>query len=181
MSAVLPHHRVNVLTGIKSAIVQIGSNVEIGICTAITRASFDKTIIGDGCKIDNLVQIAHNVIIGSHTAILAQTGIAGGVQIGIGCQIGGQVAIKDHLKIGNGAKIVSKSGVMKDVKAGEVVAGIPALPFSEWKRSSVLFSMLPGYLKKIRHSSSNQNIVKPFILSFNIFRKLKVFWSNLFK
>lgn len=162
-------------------IVQIGSNVEIGSCTAIDRAAFDKTIIGDGCKIDNLVQIAHNVIIGPHTVILAQTGIAGGVRIGVGCQIGGQVAIKDHITIGNGAKIVSKSGVMKSVKDGAVVAGIPAMPFSKWKRSAALFSMLPDYLKKMRDANSNKIIAKPFLLSFNIFKRFKNICFNLFK
>ncbi len=142
--------------------VQIGSNVEIGACTTVDRAAFDKTIIGDGCKIDNLVQIAHNVVIGPHTVILAQTGIAGGVIIGTGCQIGGQVAIKDHVEIGNGVKIVSKSGVMKDVKDGEVVAGIPAMPFSKWKRAAIVFSMLPEYLKKFKDREQKMSFFKRF-------------------
>lgn len=141
-------------------IVQIGRDVEIGACTTIDRATFEKTIIGDGCKIDNLVQIAHNVVIGSHTVILAQTGIAGGVLIGTGCQIGGQVAIKDHLKIGNGVKIVSKSGVMKDIKDGEIVAGIPAISFSKWKRAMVVFSMLPEYLKKLKERKKSAGFFK---------------------
>lgn len=162
-------------------IVQIGSNVEIGSCTTIDRAAFDKTIIGDGCKIDNLVQIAHNVIIGSHTVILAQTGIAGGARIGNGCQIGGQVAIKDHITIGNSAKIVSKSGVMKSIKPGQVVAGIPSISFSKWKRSVALFFMLPDYLKKIREANSNKIMVRPFLLSGKILNQLKLFWSNFFK
>ncbi len=143
-------------------IVQIGSDVEIGACATIDRATFDKTIIGDGCKIDNMVHIAHNVIIGPHTIILAQTGIAGSVKIGFGCQIGGQVAIRDHIKIGNGAKIVSKSGILKNVLPNETVAGIPALPFSKWKRSSTIFALLPEYLKKFESKSIKSN-----------------FWSNL--
>ncbi|MBD3273152.1 UDP-3-O-(3-hydroxymyristoyl)glucosamine N-acyltransferase [Candidatus Dependentiae bacterium] len=141
-------------------IVQVGNNVEIGANTTIDRATFNKTIIGDGCKIDNLVMIAHNVVIGPHTAILAQTGIAGGVVIGAGCQIGGQVAIKDHIKIGNGAKIVSKSGVMKDIKDGDVVAGIPAMPFSKWKRAMIVFSMLPEYLKKFKERDKKAGFFK---------------------
>lgn len=141
-------------------IVEIGNDVEIGANSTIDRAAFDKTVIGDGCKIDNMVHIAHNVIVGPHTAILAQTGIAGGVQIGFGCQIGGQVAIKDHIKIGNQAKIVSKSGVMKDVEPGQTVAGIPAQPFSKWKRSAIVFAMLPEYLKKFKEREKKAGFFK---------------------
>ncbi len=120
-------------------IVAIGNNVEIGAGCMIDRASFDATVIGDGVKIDNGVHIAHNVTIGAHTAILAQTGIAGSTTIGAGCQIGGQVAIKDHVAIGNRVKIVSKSAVMRDVADDQVIAGIPAVPFSQWKRMVVAF------------------------------------------
>ena len=119
-------------------IVRIGRMVEIGANCTIDRASFDETVIGDGVKMDNLVHIAHNVKIGPSCAILAQTGIAGSVQIGIGCQIGGQVAIKNDTKIGNGVKIVSKSAVLNDLVDGEVVCGMPAIPFTKWKRISVL-------------------------------------------
>lgn len=128
-------------------IVRVGKHVEIGANTTIDRAAFDETVIGDGVKLDNLVHIAHNVNIGPHTAILAQTGIAGGVTIGMGCQIGGQVAIKNDLKIGNGVKIVSKSAIMKNLKDGEVVAGIPAVSFGLWKRLSVCLTKLPDIVK----------------------------------
>lgn len=143
-------------------IVEIGNYVEIGANSTIDRAAFDKTVISDGCKIDNMVHIAHNVFVGPHTAILAQTGIAGGVQIGFGCQIGGQVAIKDHIKIGNQAKIVSKSGIIKDVESGQTVAGIPALPFSKWKRSAIVFAMLPEYLKKFKERGKKTGFLKRF-------------------
>ena len=131
-------------------IVRIGKYVEIGAQCAIDRASFDETIIGDGVKLDNMVHVAHNVVIGASTAILAQTGIAGSVKIGVGCQIGGQVAIKDNLVIGNGVKIVSKSAVMENLADGAVVAGIPAVPFTQWKRMAVAFSKLPE-LAKMAH------------------------------
>lgn len=124
-------------------IVRIGSDVEIGASVCIDRASFDETIIGDGVKIDNLVHIAHNVVIGAHTVIIAQSGIAGSAKIGVGCQIGGQVGIRDHVTIGDGAKIVSKSVVMKDVAPREIVCGIPAVAFSRWKRISVSLLSLP--------------------------------------
>jgi len=145
-------------------IVKIGNNVEIGACATIDRASFEATIISDGCKIDNQVHIAHNVIIGPHTVILAQTGIAGSVQIGFGCQIGGQVAIRDHIKIGNNVKIVSTSGVMNNVVDNETVAGIPAVKFSEWKRLIVIFAKLPEYLKIFKERD-----------------KKRTFWSKFFK
>ena len=128
-------------------IVRIGDHVEIGANTTIDRAAFEETVIGDGCKIDNLVQIAHNVIIGKSCVILAQTGIAGSVKIGMGCQIGGQVAIRDHITIGNGVKIVSKSAVMNNVKDGEVLAGAPAIPFTQWKRLTVALFKLPELVK----------------------------------
>jgi UDP-3-O-[3-hydroxymyristoyl] glucosamine N-acyltransferase len=130
-------------------IVRIGSGVEIGANCTIDRAAFDETFVGDGVKVDNNVHIAHNVKVGAHTIILALTGIAGSVEIGQGCQIGGQVAIRDHLHIGNGAKIVSKSAVINPVRDGETVAGIPAMPFNQWKRLMVCLNKLPDIVKKI--------------------------------
>jgi len=143
--------------------VVIGRMVELGANVTIDRAVFTETSIGDAVKIDNGVHIAHNVTIGAGTAILAQTGIAGSVVIGKGCQIGGQVAIKDHITIGDGAKIVSKSGVMKDVKSGDVLSGIPAMPFSEWKRMVVALTKLSDIVKraaefeKLQQSLSKQS------------------------
>ncbi len=131
-------------------IVDIGCDVEIGAQCTLDRAVFDATLVGDGVKIDNLVHIAHNVVIGSHTAILAQTGVAGSVCIGRGCQIGGQVAIKDHVVIGDGAKIVSKSAVMHNVEPGAIVCGIPAQPFTRWKRMIVAMAKLPELYKQTR-------------------------------
>jgi len=131
-------------------IVRIGKHVEIGANCCIDRSEFDETVIGDGVKMDNGVHVAHNVKIGQGTAILAQTGIAGSVVIGVGCQIGGQVAIKDHVTIGNGAKIVSKSAVMRNVSDGEVVCGIPTMPFSQWKRMMVAMAKLPEYIKVLK-------------------------------
>lgn len=135
-------------------VVRIGKNVEVGANCSIDRAYMDETIIGDGVKIDNNVHIAHNVIIGSSCAILAQTGIAGSAIIGAGCQIGGQVAIKDHVKIGNFVKIVSKSAVLSDVKDNEVICGIPAISFSHWKRVSVVLYKLPEMWKLISEVKS---------------------------
>ena len=148
-------------------IVQIGNDVEIGANCTLDRASFDETIIGNGVKIDNCVHIAHNVKIGDHTVILAQTGIAGGVQIGFGCQIGGQVGIKDHVIIGNEVKIVSKSAVMKNLHDGQIVAGIPAISFSQWKRIIVVLEKLPEVLKdfykiKIFYENKKKSFLRRF-------------------
>jgi len=141
-------------------IVRVGNNVEIGANTTIDRSEFDETAIGNGVKIDNCVHIAHNVKIGDHTAILAHTGIAGSTVIGFGCQIGGQVAIKDHLVIGNRVKIVSKSAVMKNLKDGEVVCGIPSVPFSQWKRMMVSMMMLPEIVKTFKRLRNNSFLKK---------------------
>jgi UDP-3-O-[3-hydroxymyristoyl] glucosamine N-acyltransferase len=127
--------------------VRIGSHVEIGASCMIDRASFHETIIGDGVKMDNGIHIAHNVKIGAGSAILAQTGIAGSTTIGMGCMIGGQVAIKDHITIGNHVKIVSKSAVMNNIADGQTVCGIPAIPFTQWKRISVCLAQLPDIVK----------------------------------
>ncbi|MCF7799523.1 UDP-3-O-(3-hydroxymyristoyl)glucosamine N-acyltransferase [Candidatus Babeliales bacterium] len=151
-------------------IVKIGNDVEIGANCSIDRAAFDQTVIGNGVKIDNMVHVAHNVVIGDHTVILAQTGIAGGAIIGFGCQIGGQVAIKDHIKIGNGAKIVSKSGVMKDIESNQVVCGIPAIQFNQWKRISVVLNKLPEYFKTL---AKIQNFIEKK-------ESKKSFWSRFF-
>lgn len=143
--------------------VVIGDMVEIGANCTIDRASFDQTKIGNGVKIDNGVHIAHNVIIGDATAILAQTGIAGSTKIGIGCQIGGQVAIKNDLIIGNGVKIVSKSGVMHNLNDGETVCGFPATSFMQWKRQTALINKLPEWSKLV---ASLKQMAEPHKLSF---------------
>jgi len=157
-------------TGLKKipqvGIVRIGNSVEIGANCMIDRASFDETVIGDGVKMDNGVHIAHNVVIGPCTAILAQTGIAGSVTIGAGCQIGGQVAIKDHVTIGNHVKIVSKSGVMNDLKDGETVAGIPAIQFSQWKRLAVCLNKLPELVRMASDMQKFQGATKSPVRSW---------------
>ena len=100
-------------------------------------------LIRNGVKLDNLIQIAHNVEVGQHTVIAAQTGIAGSTKFGENCMIGGQVGIIGHLNIGNNVKIAAQSGVQSDIKNNEIVQGSPAFPISEYKRSYVLFKQLP--------------------------------------
>lgn len=128
--------------------VLIGDDVEIGAGTCIDRGKFGATTIGDNTKIDNLVQIAHNVTIGQSTVIAAQAGIAGSAQIGSGVQIGAHAGVIEHLKVGDGAKIGAKAGVIKNVASGEVVAGIPAQPARETLRQVAALRKLPAYLAR---------------------------------
>ncbi len=150
-------------------IVRIGSQVEIGANCTIDRAAFDETIIEDLVKIDNLVHLAHNVKIGTGSAILAQTAVAGSTSIGKGCQIGGQVGIKDNIIIGDGVKIVGKSAVMTSVNPGETIAGIPSISFIQWKRTTVMLTKLPELFKQAQ------------IISEMLNKKRSSWWSRLFK
>ena len=120
-------------------IVQIGrviiqDNVEIGANTTIDRGTMDDTVIGEGTKLDNQVQIGHNVRIGRHTAIVSQVGIAGSATIGNGVQIGGQAGMAGHLKIGDGAQLAAGSGIITDIPAGGRYGGVPARPIKDFLR-----------------------------------------------
>ncbi|MEO0139721.1 MAG: UDP-3-O-(3-hydroxymyristoyl)glucosamine N-acyltransferase [candidate division WOR-3 bacterium] len=131
--------------------VIIGDNVRIGANTCIDRATFGKTVIGKGVKLDNLVQIAHNVKIGDNTVIASQTGIAGGTSVGEWCVFAGQVGITDHLRIGDNVVILAGSGVDMDVDNGKILAGkIPARDRLEFWRSASLFFKLPEIYAKLK-------------------------------
>ncbi len=124
--------------------VLIEDHVEIGCNTTIDRATLGSTVIRKGVKLDNLIQIAHNVEIGENTVIAAQTGIAGSTRIGKNVMIGGQVGIIGHLTIADGVKIAAQSGVGQSITTpGEVVQGSPAFNIGDYKRSYVLFRKLP--------------------------------------
>jgi UDP-3-O-[3-hydroxymyristoyl] glucosamine N-acyltransferase len=122
--------------------VIIGNDVEIGANTCIDRGSGPSTIIGDGTKIDNLVQIGHNVEIGKHCIIVALVGIAGSTKIGDYVAIGGQSGVAGHLKIGTGAKIAAGSGVMKDIEPGKSVGGSPAMNIRDWHRTTLMIEKM---------------------------------------
>lgn len=122
--------------------VLIEDNVEIGSGTCIDRGSGPDTIIGKNTKIDNLVQIGHNVHIGQHVVIAAQVGIAGSTKIGNGVMIGGQVGISGHVTIGDGAKLAAQAGIMTDVPAGSTYGGSPAVPARDWHKRTVAVANL---------------------------------------
>jgi len=129
--------------------VQIGDDVEIGANVTIDRARFGKTRIGNGVKIDNLVQIAHNVTIGDHAVIIAQAAIAGSTSIGSRVIMAGQSATAGHLKIGEGAIIGGKAGATKDVDPGEYVLGFPGMPAAKYKRQQAGITLLPKLKKRL--------------------------------
>ncbi len=141
--------------GIHKKIPQIGNvviedDVEVGANVTIDRARFGKTIIRKGTKIDNLVQIAHNVEIGENTIIVAQTGIAGSTVIGNNVILAGQSGVNGHISIGDNAVVAARAGVVKNVGKGEVVSGYPALSHSKTKRIQIAMTRLPEMIKKIK-------------------------------
>ena len=140
--------------GTYNKIPQIGNviiedNVDIGAATTIDRATLGSTIIRKGVKLDNQIQIAHNVEIGKNTVIAAQTGIAGSTKIGENCMIGGQVGIVGHITIGNNVRIQAQSGISRNIKDNDVIQGTPAIGYSNYNKSYVYFKKLPELVAKL--------------------------------
>lgn len=130
--------------------VRIDDDVEIGANTTIDRAAHGTTHIKKGVKIDNLVQIAHNVVIGEHSIVVAQTGISGSVDVGKNVILGGQVGIRDHVSIGDWAQVGSGAGVHKSIAEGEAVLGDPTMPTRLWMETRALIKKLPVLNKKVK-------------------------------
>lgn len=140
--------------GVYSKVPQTGNviledNVDVGSGTTIDRATLGSTVIRKGVKLDNQIQIAHNVEIGENTVIAAQTGIAGSTKIGKNCKIGGQVGIVGHLKIGDNVSVQAQSGIGRNLKDNEVVQGSPALPYADYNKSYVHFKNLSKLVDRI--------------------------------
>jgi UDP-3-O-[3-hydroxymyristoyl] glucosamine N-acyltransferase len=130
-------------------IVEIGDDVEIGANTTLDRARFSRTVIGEGTKIDNLVQIGHNVIVGRHCLLCAQVGISGSTKLEDYVVLGGQVGLGGHITIGKGVKAGGQAGITTDIAAGSFVNGTPAIPFQLERRIAVLQQRLPDLFRRV--------------------------------
>lgn len=130
--------------------VEIGADVEIGALTAIDRALLGATSIGAGTKIDNLVQVGHNVVVGEHSILCGQVGLAGSARLGSGVVMGGRAGSSGHLTIGDRAQVAAATVVLQTVEAGVAVAGSPAVPIALWRRQQAILRRLPEIWKRLR-------------------------------
>lgn len=143
-----------------SKVPQIGNviiedDVEVGAATTIDRATLGSTIIRKGVKLDNQIQIAHNVEIDENTVIAAQSGIAGSAKIGKNCMIGGQVGVAGHINIGNNVRVQAQTGIARNIKDNEVLQGSPALTYGDYNKSYVHFKNLPKIVKRLDSIEKN--------------------------
>ena len=139
----------------------VESDVEIGANTTIDRGSIDDTVIGSGTRIDNLVQIGHNVRVGRLCLIMSQVGIAGSVRVGDGVIIAGQVGISGHLTIGAGARLAAQAGIFGDIPAGETWSGYPARPHREALRAQAAMFRLPSLIRALERLGGGGDSTKP--------------------
>lgn len=141
--------------------VVIEDNVEIGSNVCIDRATMGSTIIRRGVKLDNLIQIGHNVEIGENTVMAGQTGVSGSSKVGKNCMFGGQVGLAGHLKVADGTKIGAQAGIPGDIKAeNSVLLGTPAIDVRDFMRSSIVFKKLPEMMKKLTDIEKQVEILK---------------------
>lgn len=134
----------------QAGIVRVEDDVEIGACTCIDRATLGETVIGRGAKIDNLVQVAHNVKVGPLSLLVAQCGISGSTELGQGVVLAGQVGVVGHLKLGDGVRVGAQSGVSRDLPDGDTVSGSPAIPHRDWLRMVAALPKVPELLRELR-------------------------------
>jgi len=135
-------------------VVEIEDDVDLGACTCVDRAKFGVTRIGTGSKIDNLVQVAHNIQMGRGCILAAQVGLAGSSRLGHYVVMGGQVGVADHLTVGDGVQLGAQAGVMKDVPAGDIQAGTPAIPIREVMRQIVQVGKLSELQRRVKELES---------------------------
>ncbi len=131
-------------------IAELEDDVEIGANTCVDRSTMGHTVVRKGVKLDNLVQIAHNVEVGEHTVISAQTGIAGSSKLGAWCMLGGQSGVSGHLTVGNKVSFGAKTGALSNIPDGEAMMGYPAIGYRNFLRSSILFKQLPDMDATVR-------------------------------
>ncbi len=144
-------------------IVIIEDHVDIGANTTIDRARFGRTVIGEGTKIDNLVQIGHNVTVGKHTVIVSQSGIAGSTHVGDYVTVAAQCGIAGHLTIGDKAVMAARTGVMSSLEGGQVYWGAPASPFSEARKQFAAIRKLPDAFKELRELKKKAEEIQALI------------------
>ena len=140
----------------QTGIVQIDDDVEIGANSTVDRARFGRTWIQRGAKIDNLVQIAHNVTIGEHSVLCAQVGISGSVRIGSYATLAGKVGVNGHIEIGDGAIVAAMAGITKSVQPREVLCGLPAKPIGEYKENYVLLRNIHKLYARVKKLEENR-------------------------
>jgi UDP-3-O-[3-hydroxymyristoyl] glucosamine N-acyltransferase len=134
----------------QAGIAAIEDDVELGANVCVDRATLGATRVGRGSKLDNLVQIAHNVEVGPLSILCGQAGIAGSTKLGAGVMVGGQVGVVGHISIGDGAKLGAQSGIMSDVGRGEMVGGSPARPYRDWLRTEATLARLPELGRRLK-------------------------------
>lgn len=139
------HHKIPQLGS-----VTIEDDVELGANVTVDRATFGHTVIKRGTKIDNLVQVAHNVTVGEDSILVAQVGIAGSTTLGHHVIVGGQAGLSDHIRIGDQVMIAARSGVARDLESKQIVAGSPAMPHTDWLRLQPLLTHLPEFRQQLR-------------------------------
>jgi UDP-3-O-[3-hydroxymyristoyl] glucosamine N-acyltransferase len=131
-------------------VVVIEDDVEIGSCTCVDRAKFGVTRVGRGTKIDNLVQVAHNVVLGPHCVLAGQSGVAGSAKLGTGVMLGGQSAVRDHGTMGDGSMLAACSGLLDSAEPKQVVSGVPAIPHRQTLREQAALRHLPELRTEVR-------------------------------
>ncbi len=144
-------------------IVVIEDHVDIGANTTIDRARFGRTVIGEGTKIDNLVQIGHNVVVGKHTVIVSQSGVAGSTKIGDYVTVAAQCGIAGHLTVGDKAVMAARTGVMSSLEGGQIYWGAPASPFSEARKQFAAIRKLPEAFKELRELKKKAEEIQALI------------------
>jgi len=140
--------------------VVIEDNVEVGSNSCIDRAAMGTTLIKEGTKIDNLVQVAHNCTIGEHCILVAQVGIAGSCKLGHHVVLAGQAGLSDHVSVGDRVTLAAKSAALRDIESNSIYGGIPALPLSTWKRSVTILPKLPSLARKVRDLENRLNDIE---------------------
>ncbi len=149
------HHKIPQLGG-----VTIEDDVELGANVTIDRATLGQTVVKRGTKIDNLVQIAHNVTVGEHNIIVAQVGIAGSTTLGTYVMVGGQAGLADHLKIGDHVMIAAKSGVTRSLEANQIVSGAPVMPHATFLKAQAVIPQLPELRQRLRELDERMQVVE---------------------